>query len=135
MKKLIVGTIIAAVCASAFALKLPTGDNVRAADTKMDGDKILSVKLGGDKPSNITTPVGVLPAKSGTIVEFYSSGALKTLSIDWKDRQTIETSIGKMSLFNTQYFYESGSPARLTVTNLDDTDYFNLKIGNVDYTV
>ena len=32
MKKLIVGTIIAAVCASAFALKLPTGDNVRAAD-------------------------------------------------------------------------------------------------------
>lgn len=134
MKKLIVGTIIAAVCASAFALKLPTGDNVRAADTKMDGDKILSVKLGGDKPSNITTPVGVLPAKSGTIVEFYPSGALKTLIIDWKDRQTIETSIGKMSLFNTQYFYESGSPARLTVTNLDDNDYFNLKIGNVDYT-
>lgn len=134
MKKLMVGTIIVAVCASAFALKLPTGDNVRAADTKMDGDKILSVKLGGDKPSNITTPIGVLPAKSGSIVEFYPSGALKTLYIDHKDEQTIETSIGKLSLFDTQYFYESGSPARLTVTTLDDNKYSNLKIGNVDYT-
>lgn len=135
MKKLLAGTIIAALCASAFALKLPTGDNVRAADTIMDGDKILSVELGGDKPSNITTPVGVLPAKSGSIVEFYPSGALKTLRIDYKDKQTIETSIGKLSLFSTQYFYESGSPARLTVTTLeDDNKYSNLKIGNVDYT-
>ena len=138
MKKLFIGFTLAFLCSSVFALKLPTGDNVRAADTKMDGEKILSVTLGGDRPSNITTPIGVLPAKQNSIVEFYPSGALKKLTINWKDKLTIDTTFGKITIFGDQYFYESGSPARLTTTYFNgdsDNKNYKLKIGNVDYTV
>ena len=138
MKNLLIGFTLAFLCSSVFALKLPTGDNVRAADTKMDGEKILSVTLGGDKPSNITTPIGVLPAKQNSIVEFYPSGALKKLTINWKDKLTIDTTLGKITIFGDQYFYESGSPARLTATYFNDdgdNKNYKLKIGNVDYTV
>ena len=116
MKKIVIGLMFAALCTNVFALKLPTGDNVRASDTKMDGDKILEVRIGGDKPANITTPIGVLPALCNQIVTFYPSGALKSLYVDRKDKQTISTPIGDLTVAGELFFYESGSPAKIPTT-------------------
>lgn len=132
MKKNVIGLMFAALCTSVFALKLPTGDNVRASDTKMDGDKILEVKIGGDKPANITTPIGVLPAQSNRIVTFYPSGALKSIIVD---RQTISTPIGDLTVAGELFFYESGSPAKIPITYKSDDGFSKLKIGNIEYTV
>lgn len=104
-----------------FALKLPTGDNVRALDVKEDRNTIVEVKLGGDEPVEITTPIGKLLAKNGTTVSFYKSGALKSICFS-EDNNKIETPIGTISLigkpdyYSVNYyseFYETGSPKRL----------------------
>ena len=135
MKKIVIGLMFAALCTNVFALKLPTGDNVRASDTKMDGDKILEVRIGGDKPANITTPIGVLPAPCNQIVTFYPSGALKSLYVDREDRQTISTPIGDLTVAGELFFYESGSPAKIPITYQSDKGLSKLKIGNIEYTV
>ena len=136
MKKIVIGLMLAALCTSVFALKLPTGDNVRASDTLMDGDKILEVRIGGDKPANITTPIGVLPALHNQIVTFYPSGALKSLYVDWrKDKQTISTPIGDLTVAGELFFYESGSPAKISTTYQSEKGLSKLKIGNIEYTV
>ena len=110
-----------------FALKIPTGDNVRATDVKQDGDAIVEVMLSESKSATITTPVGPVKAAKGTPVTFYKSGALKSFypSTENEDRSEVETPIGKIIL-NSYYsestyynnncqceFYESGSPKKL----------------------
>lgn len=132
MKKIIVGTMLAAICASVFALTLPTGDNVRASDTKMDGDKILEVEIGGEKPANITTPLGVFAAESGYKVSFYPSGALKHLWVNYTDAKILSTPFGDIRVQGDMYFYESGSPAKIGV-NAED-DFYKITIGGVEYT-
>lgn len=112
------------------ALKLPTGDSVRAADIKQDRDSIVEVKLGDDKAYTITTPIGAVKAAKGTPIMFYKSGALKSIypSIESEDLTELETPIGKLILGNSRNtlyeekdfcceFYESGSPKRLILNN------------------
>lgn len=91
-----------------FALKIPTGDNVRAADIKQEGDKILEVTLGGENPANVTTSLGAVKAAAGTNIEFYDNGAVKTLIAT---EQEVETPAGKVKVRdNTPItFYESGA--------------------------
>lgn len=109
-----------------FALKIPTGDNVRATDVKQDGDAIVEVMLNESKSATITTPVGPVKAAKGTPVTFYKSGALKSFypSTENEDRSEVETPIGKMILNSGYYnstsrenycceFYESGCPKKL----------------------
>ena len=55
MKKIVIGLMFAALCTNVFALKLQAVDNVRASSTKVVGDKILEVRIGGAKPANIST--------------------------------------------------------------------------------
>lgn len=127
---LLIGTIV-----NVFAIKLPTGDSVRALDVKEDGDAIVEVKLGGEEPVEITTPIGKLKVKAGSTLSFYKSGALKSATFS-KTNDPIETPIGKLSLSNeldrisVSFFYESGCPQKLYVTNKPV-----ISIGEYNYTL
>ena len=129
MKKLVKSLVLLfATAVQAFALKLPTGDNVRALDVTQDGDALVSVVLGGDEPVEITTPIGIVKADKGTPVQFYKSGALKSLYPTHEKGAglPLETPVGTL-VPNGDYttyhheedfcleFYESGSPKRLHV--------------------
>lgn len=102
-----------ALSASVFALKIPTGDNVRAADVKQNGNAIVEVTLGGDTPVNITTSIGVVQAKAGSVVYFYDKSVLKELTTI---EQNVTTSIGtvKVKGGGKMTFYESGALATLS---------------------
>ena len=54
---------VCTITAHAFALKIPTGDNIRAVDAKEDEDAIVEVIIGGEESPDITTPLGKLKAK------------------------------------------------------------------------
>ena len=127
---------------SVFAIKIPTGDNIRIQDTKEEGDAIVEAVIGGTEPPLITTPLGKLKATVGSTLYFYPSGALAKICLT-EEGQRIETPIGTMILANVFYstqedtyceFYESGSPKVLYCK--EDYSYageFNLKIGNYTY--
>lgn len=93
-----------------FALKIPTGDNIRAADAKLDGESIIEVVIGGEQPAEITTPIGKVKAKVGSTIYFYKSGALKEILLV-EGNEPLTTEIGTFN-FRGGYelnFYESGS--------------------------
>lgn len=99
-----------------FALKIPTGDNIRAADAKLDGESIIEVVIGGEQPAEITTPIGKVKAKVGSTIYFYKSGALKQVTLDddhYKNdnNEPLTTEIGTFNFRGgcTLNFYESGS--------------------------
>lgn len=93
-----------------FALKIPTGDNIRAADAKLDGESIIEVVIGGEQPAEITTPIGKVKAEVGSTIYFYKSGALKEVTLA-KDNEPLTTEIGTFNFHGgcTLNFYESGS--------------------------
>lgn len=95
-----------------FALKIPTGDNIRAADAKLDGESIIEVVISGEQPAEITTPIGKVKAPVGSTIYFYKSGALKTIYLT-KDNEPLTTEIGTFNLCGGDdkelKFYESGS--------------------------
>ena len=122
-----------------FALKLPTGDSVRASNVKQDGDSIIEVVLGGEEPVLITTPIGSVYAEKGSTVSFYKSGALKSLCATYEEgyNEEIDSPIGKIVLTSIRNgindaceFYESGSPKLLFLDN-DIT----VNIGGYDYSI
>lgn len=99
-----------------FALKIPTGDNIRAADAKLDGESIIEVVIGGEQPAEITTPIGKVKAQVGSTIYFYKSGALKqvTLDDDHYENDNYEPLTTEIGTFNLRggyelKFYESGS--------------------------
>lgn len=99
-----------------FALKIPTGDNIRAADAKLDGESIIEVVIGGEQPTEITTPIGKVKAEVGSTIYFYKSGALKKVTLDddhYKNdnNEPLTTEIGTFNFRGgwTLNFYESGS--------------------------
>lgn len=99
-----------------FALKIPTGDNIRAADAKLDGESIIEVVIGGEQPAEITTPIGKVQAKVGSTIYFYKSGALKQVTLDdghYKNdnNEPLTTEIGTFNFRGgcELNFYESGS--------------------------
>lgn len=104
-----------------FALKIPTGDNIRAADAKLDGESIIEVVIGGEQPAEITTPIGKVQAKVGSTIYFYKSGALKQVTLDYDhykndNNEPLTTEIGTFNLYDGYRedakelkFYESGS--------------------------
>lgn len=99
-----------------FALKIPTGDNIRAADAKLDGESIIEVVIGGEQPAEITTPIGKVKAKVGSTIYFYKSGALKQVTLDdayykYDNIEPLTTEIGTFNLRGgcKLNFYESGS--------------------------
>lgn len=99
-----------------FALKIPTGDNIRAADAKLDGESIIEVVIGGEQPAEITTPIGKVKAKVGSTIYFYKSGALKEVTLDYgyDNNGTNEPLTTEIGTFNFRggcklNFYESGS--------------------------
>ena len=101
-----------------FALKIPTGDNIRAADAKLDGESIIEVVIGGEQPAEITTPIGKVKADVGSTIYFYKSGALKQVTLDYghyknDNNEPLTTEIGTFNLcggINKELcFYESGS--------------------------
>lgn len=101
-----------------FALKIPTGDNIRAADAKLDGESIIEVVIGGEQPAEITTPIGKVQAKVGSTIYFYKSGALKQVTLDYDhykndNNEPLTTEIGTFNLCRRYdqelKFYESGS--------------------------
>lgn len=99
-----------------FALKIPTGDNIRAADAKLDGESIIEVVIGGEQPAEITTPIGKVKAKVGSTIYFYKSGALKQVTLDYDhykndNNEPLTTEIGAFNFRGgcELNFYESGS--------------------------
>lgn len=99
-----------------FALKIPTGDNIRAADAKLDGESIIEVVIGGEQPAEITTPIGKVKAKVGSTIYFYKSGALKQVTLDYNhykndNNEPLTTEIGTFNFRGgcKLNFYESGS--------------------------
>lgn len=99
-----------------FALKIPTGDNIRAADAKLDGESIIEVVIGGEQPAEITTPIGKVKAKVGSTIYFYKSGALKQVTLDYDhykndNNEPLTTEIGTINFCGgcELNFYESGS--------------------------
>lgn len=115
MKRLVSLVASMALMASVFALKIPTGDNVRAADVKQNGDAIVEVTLG-TATTNITTPIGVLQAKAGSVVYFYDTGALKELT---SVEQNVTTPIGVVKAKDDTpiIFYENGVLSTLNPAN------------------
>ncbi|MCR5613049.1 hypothetical protein [Treponema sp.] len=115
MNKKFLSVLIALTAAvQVFALKLPTGDSVRAADAKQDGDDIVEVVIGGENPAEITSPLGKLKVRVGSTVYFYKSGALKQVELigdryGEENSGVVETEIGKFIPCSTCSFYESGS--------------------------
>lgn len=93
-----------------FALKIPTGDNIRAADAKLDGESIIEVVIGGEQPAEITTPIGKVKAKVGSTIYFYKSGALKEILLV-EGNEPLTTEIGTFNFRGgcKLNFYESGS--------------------------
>lgn len=93
-----------------FALKIPTGDNIRAADAKLDGESIIEVVIGGEQPAEITTPIGKVKANVGSTIYFYKSGALKQVTLE-EGSEPLTTEIGTFNLSGgcKVNFYESGS--------------------------
>lgn len=93
-----------------FALKIPTGDNIRAADAKLDGESIIEVVIGGEQPAEITTPIGKVQAKVGSTIYFYKSGALKEILLV-EGNEPLTTEIGTFNFRGgcELNFYESGS--------------------------
>jgi hypothetical protein len=142
MKKNLLIILLMIVTVSLYALVIPTGDNVRAADVAYDGDSIVGVQLGGDEPVEITTPIGKLKAANGTWVNFYKSGNLRSFMhspIVYKENNSVrenitgaivETPLGQIALQSSEYrfnqylnqnafaFFESGSPKLLNMTGL-----------------
>lgn len=106
----------------AFALKIPTGDNIRAVDAKEDEDAVVEVKIGGEESPDITTPLGKLKAEVGSTLYFYKSGALKEIYCTENEDNLngkIETEIGSFIPYGKCTFYESGSLKTLIID--DDT--------------
>ena len=104
---------VCTITVHAFALKIPTGDNIRAVDAKEDEDAIVEVIIGGEENPDITTPLGKLKAKVGSTLYFYKSGALK--EIYCTNNGKIETEIGSFIPYRECTFYESGSLKSLLI--------------------
>lgn len=113
---------VCTITVHAFALKIPTGDNIRAVDAKEDEDAIVEVIIGGEESPDITTPLGKLKAKVGSTLYFYKSGALKEIYCTENEDNLngkIETEIGSFIPYGKCTFYESGSLKTLIID--DDT--------------
>lgn len=106
-----------AFTASVFALKIPSGDNVRAADVKQNGNAIVEVTLGGEN-AEITTPIGKVQAKAGSVVYFYDKGALKELKTIEQD-VPVPIGIVKVKDGGKMTFYESGAVQTATLAEQD----------------
>lgn len=109
---------VCTITVHAFALKIPTGDNIRAVDAKEDEDAIVEVKIGGEESPDITTPLGKLKAEVGSTLYFYKSGALKEIYCTANEdnlNSKIETEIGSFIPYRKCTFYESGSLKTLTI--------------------
>ena len=109
---------VCTITVHAFALKIPTGDNIRAVDAKEDEDAIVEVIIGGEESPDITTPLGKLKAKVGSTLYFYKSGALKEINFtENRDNLNgkIETEIGSFIPYGKCTFYESGSLKTLII--------------------
>lgn len=125
-----------------FALKIPTGDNIRAADAKLDGESIIEVVIGGEQPAEITTPIGKVQAKVGSTIYFYKSGALKQVTLDedhYKNdnNEPLTTEIGTFS-FRGGYelnFYESGSVESFDIRKSTCITVSGIKYGVSDGTI
>lgn len=125
-----------------FALKIPTGDNIRAADAKLDGESIIEVVIGGEQPAEITTPIGKVKAKVGSTIYFYKSGALKEVTLDdghYKNdnNEPLTTEIGTFNLCggdsNELKFYESGSVESFYIVKSTCITVSGIKYGVTDY--
>ena len=136
IKKLFGFAFTTLIAVNAFALRLPNGDNVRAADTEMEGDSIVTVKIGGENIANITTPIGVLPVAPGTKISFYPTGELKYIEVDAENGPTYTSPIGEFSFKDSEYgrtktriaFYKSGSPYMIILK-----DKANVSFGNYNF--
>lgn len=109
---------VCTITVHAFALKIPTGDNIRAVDAKEDEDAIVEVIIGGEESPDITTPLGKLKAKVGSTLYFYKSGALKEIYCTENEDNLngkIETEIGSFIPYRECTFYESGSLKSLLI--------------------
>ena len=124
----LIAVMIFVMTAQVFALKIPTGDSVRALDVKEEGDALVEVIIGGTEPPEITTPIGKVKAKVGSTVTFYPSGALKEVTVINDDQVGTETPIGSLVLTGSCSFYESGSPMMLNVR-----DKSMVKIGEYEF--
>lgn len=113
-----------------FALKIPTGDNIRAADAKLDGESIIEVVISGEQPAEITTPIGKVKAPVGSTIYFYKSGALKQVTLE-EGSEPLTTEIGTFKIADKPLkFYESGS-----VESFYIGDYTTITVGGIVYSV
>lgn len=123
-----------------FALKIPTGDNIRAADAKLDGESIIEVVIGGEQPAEITTPIGKVKAKVGSTIYFYKSGALKQVTLDDDhyendNNEPLTTEIGTFSFRGgcKLNFYESGSVESFVIRESTCITVSGIKYGVLGY--
>lgn len=123
-----------------FALKIPTGDNIRAADAKLDGESIIEVVIGGEQPAEITTPIGKVKAKVGSTIYFYKSGALKEVTLDDDhyendNNEPLTTEIGTFNLRGgcKLNFYESGSVESFVIRKSTCITVSGIKYGVIAY--
>lgn len=117
-----------------FALKIPTGDNIRAADAKLDGESIIEVVIGGEQPAEITTPIGKVQAKVGSTIYFYKSGALKQVTLVGGN-EPVTTEIGTFNFRGgcELNFYESGSVESFYIGKSTCITVSGIKYGVTDY--
>lgn len=127
-----------------FALKIPTGDNIRAADAKLDGESIIEVVIGGEQSAEITTPIGKVKAKVGSTIYFYKSGALKQVTLDYNhykndNNEPLTTEIGTFNLCRKYdqelKFYESGSVESFGIRKSTCITINGIKYGVSDSTI
>lgn len=128
-----------------FALKIPTGDNIRAADAKLDGESIIEVVIGGEQPAEITTPIGKVKAPVGSTIYFYKSGALKQVTLDYNpykndNYEPLTTEIGTFNLYGGYRedaeelkFYESGSVESFCIEKSTCITVSGIKYGVIAY--
>ncbi len=115
MKKLLSTILLLASAALAFAAKLPTGQEAVLRDSKEENGKIVAVILAS--PVTFKTSIGDIEAKTGTRIDFYESGALKSFYTDAQFNVTTPSGTFNITSFHSTRpantvpleFYENGA--------------------------